>query len=146
MPRVTFNVSTPLEPDQVIAAVTDFSPRRAERWPSLDSSVYRVHDRGTTWAEVTEGGGPFPGIWARERYDWSSPLRVRATIVESSVFQPGGTWTLEASPAAAGQTGTIARVTWDRRPRGLKGAVLTTMVVLVGRAALASDLRAALAS
>ncbi|MGH2427454.1 MAG: SRPBCC family protein [Candidatus Limnocylindria bacterium] len=143
MPRTSFSVVTPLPPEAVLAAVTDFSERRLEIWPALDGSLYRLHARGDTWAEATEGGGPFPGMWARERYDWSRPGTVSAEIIESSIFRPGGRWELHVEPLSRGSRATVV---WDRRPKGLKGLLVTALVVTVGRGPMADQLRQALAN
>ncbi|HLE99192.1 MAG TPA: hypothetical protein VI540_04790, partial [Gaiellaceae bacterium] len=86
----------------VLSNLVDFGERRPELWPAIDASVYRVHTVGEDWAEVTEGSDVFAGIWARERYDWSSPGVVQATIQDSNVWHPGATWTLLAEPGRNG--------------------------------------------
>jgi hypothetical protein len=42
--------------------------------------VYQVHEVGPDWAEVTEGSKIAGGVWAWERYEWSAPGVVRATL------------------------------------------------------------------
>jgi hypothetical protein len=64
-----------------------------------------VHERGETWADVTEGNQwprPFGLVWERLKYDWSQPSAVRGTVLESNLFKPGSTWEIHASPAAGG--------------------------------------------
>lgn len=143
MPRISFDVETDRTPQDVVAILTDFSDRRPEIWPAFDPTFYRRIAQGPSWADVVEGGGPLPGMWARESYDWSEPGLVRAEIVESSLFRPGGRleYTVRASAS-----GSRIRVAWDRRPRSFRGAVITALVLLSGRKALADQLRAALAA
>jgi hypothetical protein len=42
--RIEFEVASPLQPQAVLAALTDFSQRRPELWPAIDPKVYQVHD------------------------------------------------------------------------------------------------------
>jgi catechol 2,3-dioxygenase-like lactoylglutathione lyase family enzyme len=42
-------------PERVLEAARDFSERRADLWPDVHVEYLEVHDRGETWAEVTEG-------------------------------------------------------------------------------------------
>jgi hypothetical protein len=59
-----------------------------------------IHDRGATWAEVTEGNPWSIGlVWERLRYDWSQPGSVDGVVVDSNLFKPGSTWKIRATPA-----------------------------------------------
>lgn len=129
MPRIAFQLDSPIPVDRIIAATTDFSARRPELWPLIDPTVYCVHADGDGWADVTEGSTILGGIWARERYDWSEPGVVRATIQDSNVYRPGGTWELRAEAVPGGSRVSVVN---DRRPRGLRGRVLAAMLVLMG--------------
>ncbi len=60
----------------------------------------KVHSRGPTQADVTEGSG---GIWERLHYDWSDPNHVVLTTTDSNTW--GG---------ASSHT-----YTFTRRPDGL---------------------------
>ena len=58
----------------------------------------RVHEAGSTWADVTEGNPwPIGFVWERLRYDWSEPGAVRGTVVDSNIFKPGSTWEIHAT-------------------------------------------------
>jgi len=129
MPRIAFQLDSRVPADRIIAATTDFSERRPELWPLIDPAVYRVHAVGDGWADVTEGSAMLGGIWARERYDWSEPGVVRATIQDSNVYRAGGTWELRADAAPGGSRVSVVN---DRRPRGLRGRVLAAMLLLMG--------------
>jgi hypothetical protein len=129
MPRIAFQLDSPVLADRIIAATTDFSERRPELWPLIDPTVYCVHGVGDGWANVTEGSPILGGIWARERYDWSEPGVVRATIQDSNVYRPGGTWELRAEAVPGGSHVSVVN---DRRPRGLRGHVLAAMLRLMG--------------
>ena len=141
MARVEFEIKSPLGPDEVLTNLVDFSERRLRLWPAIDAAVYRVHDVGEGWADVTEGSDVFGGIWARERYDWSTPGAVRATLQESNAWNPGGTWTLRAEPGSNGGSRLI--VIRDRRARNAKGRLLEALMRVAGARMLASELRKA---
>ena len=110
MVEVRFEVETPLSPQQVRDAATDFSERRPQIWSGIDPTRFTVHALGDTTAEVTEGGREFGGIWARERYDWSDPHLVVARVLDSNIFRSGSRWELRVRPVLAGGS----RVEWPR--------------------------------
>ena len=141
MARVEFQVESPLAPDRVIAALVDFGDRRPDLWPAIDPSVYRVHEVGESWAEVTEGSDVLGGIWARERYDWSTPGVVTATIQDSNLWRPGGTWALKAE--ALPGVGSRLTVVRDRRAKTLKARLLEGALRIAGSRMLAAELRKA---
>lgn len=141
MARIEFTLLSPRSPQDVVAALVDFSPDRPRLWPAIDPSVYRVHEVGPTWADVTEGSDVMGGIWARERYDWSTPGVVRATIQESNLWHPGGIWEMRVRAGDGG--GSVLEVTRDRKPRGVKAWMLEALLRIAGRRILAGDLRKA---
>jgi hypothetical protein len=145
MPTIDCRATTSLPAERVVAALTDFSPARPELWPSLDPSHYAVHERGETWADVTEGAGFAGGVWERGRYDWSSPGLVRFEVADSNAFAAGSSWEyrLRADPSGAG---TVVELTVSRRAATPKGRVLTLLMRIGGRRALCGDLRRALAA
>src|SRR5712671_7716880 len=50
---------------------------------STPDEYVKVHHRGRSQADVTEGSG---GIWERLHYDWSDPNRVVLTTTDSNVW------------------------------------------------------------
>ena len=101
MPRVRVVEESSASPEQVLKAARDFSPRRAELWRDVYVEHMTIHDRGETWAVVTEGNPwprPFGLVWERLRYDWSEPGAVKGMVIESNLFKPGSTWEIRASP------------------------------------------------
>jgi hypothetical protein len=143
MIEIRFEVDTPLSPQQVRAAATDFSERRPQIWSGIDPQRFTVHALGDTNAEVTEGGREFGGIWARERYDWSDPHLVVARVLDSNVFRPGSRWELRVRPTPAGGS----RVEWAslRQPRSLKGRLVVLILRVAGRQLLRGYLQKTLA-
>jgi len=118
--RVTYTVETDLDPKVVWEALTEFGPRRAQLWPDLSPSSFRVLDRGDDWARVREGTASL-GIWSIERYEWKEPV-ITATVEEASATQPGGTWRMEVLPRSGG--GSVLTIAMDRRARGFVGHII----------------------
>ena len=144
VPTVHFLVQTPLPPAAVLAALTDFSERRAKLWPNIDQQHYKLHAQGPGWAEVTEGNSVAGGIWERNRYEWDA-AGGRLTIVtqESNTWAPGSRWDYQLRPAASG--GTSIDVTAVRNGRGLKGGLVGTALSIFGTRKLRSDMEKVLA-
>jgi hypothetical protein len=87
-----------LPPEQVIAALVDFSDRRPRIWTeTCHPAIYRVHRLADTDAEVTEG---VPFSWSREHYDWSHPGEVTLTQLTSNVARDGVIIYRVSEPAA----------------------------------------------
>ena len=100
--RVTVKSSLP--PEEVLQAARDFSDRRADIWPMVQAKYLQVHETGETFAEVTEGTFVLGRFWERNRYDWSEPGVVKATVMESNIFKPGSTFALRASQRNGGSS------------------------------------------
>lgn len=125
MARLQFDIDTDVPPERILAALTDFTENRPNLWPGLKRELYRVHGTGPTWADVNEGsGGP---VWARERYDWSTPGTVTWTMQESGFASPGDYVTAVVTPIE-GQ-GSRIHITWERHGRTLFGRLLVAMIV-----------------
>ncbi len=130
MARVSVEVTSPTPASVVLRALTDFSPRRPELWPNLSPRFYQVHSLGESEAEVTEGSAVFGGVWERARYDWSEPGVVLIEVEDSNAFAPGSWWRYQVEPVGSGSR---VRLQFDRRPKNLKGQVLSLLFVLAGR-------------
>jgi hypothetical protein len=138
--HVELDLDTPLSPERVIGALTDFSERRPEIWPGLHPGLYEVRSVGDTWAEVKEGSqAPGMTVWAIEGYDWSAPGTVNWTIKESNLFAPGGSVSAQVHPGPDG--GSQIHVTWDRSGVGLKGRMLVGIIKLGGGKPVAASIR-----
>jgi hypothetical protein len=98
-----------------------------------------VHDRGPTWADVTEGSAAGGGIWQRLRYDWSAPDVVTLTVLDSNAFGRGSRWTYRVEPD--GNSGTDIDLTIVRVPTTAKGRVLDVLLSLGGNVFFSRDLR-----
>jgi hypothetical protein len=139
--RLTVAADGHLPPQRFIDALTDFGPDRARWWGNSSDGLLEVHERGDTWADVTEGTRA-SGIWQRYRYDWSTPGRVTLTVLESNAFGPGSSWTYDVSGTddAAHVELRIVRV-----PNTLRGRIFDPLLSLVGSGYFRRDLRSTLA-
>ena len=120
MAKVTYSVETDLDPKLVWDALTEFGPRRAELWPDLSPSSFKVLERGPNWARVREGTASL-GIWSIERYEWTEPV-ITATVEEANAAQSGGTWRMEVRPRPGG--GCVLTVSMNRRAKGFVGHII----------------------
>ncbi len=126
-------------PERFVAALTDFGPGRSEIWGNSSPKHLVVHDRGPTWADVTEGSAAGGGIWQRLRYDWSAPDVVTLTVLDSNAFGRGSRWTYRVEPD--GNSGTDIDLTIVRVPTTAKGRVLDVLLSLGGNVFFSRDLR-----
>ena len=141
MGRVHVRAHGLVPPDRFIAALTDFGPGRDQVWGNSDPRHLVVHDRGPTWAEVTEGSAA-GGVWQRLRYDWSEPDVVTLDVLDSNAFGPGSRWTYRVESDGAG--GCHVDLTIVRVPTTTKGRVLDLLLRAGGGAYFARDLRRSL--
>ncbi|MGI5507317.1 SRPBCC family protein [Lentzea sp. CA-135723] len=134
MPTITLTQQTTASPAQFVAALTDFGPGRADLFPNSADADLRVHDRGDTFADVTEGSG---GIWERLRYDWSDPARIVLTTVDSNVWggRSGHTYTFTKDDGT-----TVVHAQVVREGKNLKGKLLGFVLGLFGRKVLGGAL------
>ena len=137
MGRVHARAHGSFPPGVFVAALTDFGPGRAEVFGNNAAGDLRVHERGETWAEVTEGSTTGP-VWQRSRYDWSTPGEVRIDVVDSNAFGPGSRWTYRVTPAAGGTDIDLSIV---RVPNTTKGRVLDLLLSAGGGLFFGRDLR-----
>lgn len=148
MPSTRFTVRTTLTPDAVLTLLTDFGPERVTRWPNIDEAHFAVHDRGETWAEVTEGNALG---WERERYTWDAAAgTVTVETLESNLWGPGSGWEYKLVPATGGSDGpdgpggTDVHVTLNRNGRSLRGRLVGALIPVAGARTLGRQLGAVL--
>ena len=134
MAKVTYKVETDLDPKVVWDALTEFGPRRAELWPDLSPSSFKVLERGDGWARVREGTARL-GIWSIERYEWTEPV-ITATVEEASAAESGGTWRMEVQPRAEG--GSVLTISMNRRAKGFVGHIIHGLFQITNGRFLAS--------
>jgi hypothetical protein len=140
--RVTYTVTTDHDPNVVWGALTEFGPRRAELWPDLSPSSFKVLERGDGWARVREGTASLR-IWSIERYEWKEPV-ITATVEEANAAQPGGTWRMEVRPGPNG--GSVLTVSMNRRAKGFAGHIIHGVFQVTNGRFLAARTRRMLAN
>jgi hypothetical protein len=131
MSTIHFHVTTTSTPEQFIAGLTDFGPGRQQIFGNSADEYLKVHHRGSTDADVTEGSG---GIWERLHYDWSDPNRVVMTTTDSNLWggASGHTYTFARRPD--GKTDLDAIVVRDGK--NLRGRVLGFVLGTIGKGVL----------
>jgi hypothetical protein len=71
MRTVHITMASHLTPERVLAAVYDFSARRAELFPAVSTDHLEIHELGSKSADVTEGTATGIGVnWERCHHDW----------------------------------------------------------------------------
>jgi hypothetical protein len=144
MARIHFRLETRVAPGAVLAALTDFGPRRAAVWPNIDDQHFQVHDQGPGRAEVTEGSSVAGGVWEREKYTWDATTgTVAVETIDSNTWGPGSRWDYKLTPTARG--GTEIEVTVERHGKGWKGRMIELGLAAVGAGTLRSQMEQALA-
>jgi hypothetical protein len=135
MSTIRLHLTTTSTPQQFIAGLTDFGPGRAKLFGNSADDYMKVHSRGATEADVTEGSG---GIWERLRYDWSDPNRVVMATTDSNLWggRSGHTYTFTRRPD--GKTDLDAVVVRDGK--NLKGHLLGFVLGIFGKRVLGGAL------
>ncbi len=139
MAKIHYEADGAIPAARFIAALTDFSERRPELWPNLDTKYYEVHEVGDTWADVTEGTDVLGGVWAREHYDWSEPGHVRLRLVEAIDFRSGTVIDYHVTDRPDG--GCHVQVDFQRVASSFRGKVVGLGVQLTGSRRFGADLR-----
>jgi hypothetical protein len=131
MSTTHFTQTTSATTEQFIAGLTDFGPGRSKLFGNSADEYLKVHHRGPTDADVTEGSG---GIWERLHYDWSDPNRVVMRTTDSNTWggASGHTYTFTRRPD--GRTDLDAVVV--REGKNLKGRVLGLVLGTIGKGVL----------
>ena len=138
MTTIHFTTTTPVEPERIIGAFTDFSPERLRTFPNIHQRYYQVHAVESTSADVTEGSAFFGGLWERDHYDWSRPGEITISVQSSNAFTSGSFW--HYSIAANENGGSKVDFTLQRKGKNLKGQALATLIRVFGRRIFRQDL------
>jgi hypothetical protein len=131
MSIIHFKKTTTATPEQFIAGLTDFGPGREKIFGNSTDDYLKVHEKGSTYADVTEGSS---GIWERLRYDWSDPKHIVLTTTDSNLWggRSGHTYTLTRQPNGT----TDVDVVIVRDGKNLKGRLLGAFLGIVGKGQL----------
>jgi hypothetical protein len=131
MSTINLHQTTTLTPEQYVAGLTDFGPGRSKLFGNSADEYLKVHDRGRSQADVTEGSG---GIWERLHYDWSDPNHAVLTTTDSNVWGGASGHTYTFTPQPNGTTDIDVVVV--REGKNLKGRVLGLVLGIIGRRVL----------
>jgi Polyketide cyclase / dehydrase and lipid transport len=136
MTTIHFTETTTAAPEQVVAALTDFGPGRQELFGNSSDESLRVHSRGATSADVTEGAR---GVWERLTYDWSDPRRVVMTTTDSNLWggRSGHVYALTPRPDGT----TLLDVVVVREGKNLQGRIVGLLLGSIAKGALHKALR-----
>jgi hypothetical protein len=141
--HVHFRLHTKLTPDAVLAALTDFGPRRAKVWPNIDDKHFKLHGSGPGWAEVTEGSSVAGGVWEREKYTWDAAMgTVGVETLDSNTWGPGSRWDYRIAPAR--DKGSEVEVDVRRLGKGWKGRLIELALMAAGTRMLRSQMEQAM--
>jgi len=144
MPRVELDLETPVPPDRIVAALTDFTDRRPDIWPGISRSWYEVYSVGDRSADIREGtGGKRSSIWAKEHYDWSTPGLVTWTVRESGFCAPGSFGSAKVDPTDGG--GSKVHITWQREPTTAMAKLISWFIKATNGMPVASSFKRGLA-
>jgi hypothetical protein len=129
--EIHFHQTTTLTPEQYVAGLTDFGPGRSKLFVNSTDDYLKVHQRGLSEADVTEGSG---GIWERLHYDWSDLNRVVLKTTDSNVWggASGHTYNFTRHPNGT----TDVDIVVVREGKNLKGRLLGLVLKTVGRSVL----------
>ena len=131
MSTIHMHQTTTATPEQFLAALIDFGPGRSKIFGNSADDYLKVHSRGLSDADVTEGSG---GVWERLHYDWSDRARVVMKTTDSNIWggRSGHVYTFTRRPD--GKTDVDAVVI--REGRNLKGWMLGLVLGTVGKSVL----------
>ena len=131
MSTIHLHQSTTATPEQYVAGLTDFGPGRSKLFGNSADEYLKVHQKGRSEADVTEGSG---GVWERLHYDWSDPNHVVLATTDSNVWGGASGHTYNFTRQADGTTDIDVIVVRDGK--NLKGKVLGLVLGTIGRSVL----------
>ena len=123
--------TTTSTPEEFLAALIDFGPGRSKIFGNSADEYLKLHHRGPSDADVTEGSG---GVWERLHYDWSDPARVVMKTTDSNIWGGRSGHVYTFTRRTDGKTDVDAVVV--RQGKNLKGWALGLVLGTVGRSVL----------
>ena len=131
MSTIHMHRTTTSTPGQFLAALIDFGPSRSKVFGNSAGNYLKVHCRGPSDADVTEGSG---GVWERLHYDWSDPNRVVMKTTDSNIWGGRSSHVYTFTRRTDGTTDVNAVVI--REGKNLKGRALGFVLGTVGKPVL----------
>ena len=131
MSTIHLHRTTTSTPEQYVAGLTDFGPGRSKLFGNSADAYLKVHHKGASQADVTEGSA---GIWGRLQYDWSDPSRVVLTTTDSNVWggASGHTYTFTRRPDGTADIDVVV----VRDGKNVRGWLLGLVLGTVGKRVL----------
>ena len=128
MSTIHLHRTTTATPEQYVAGLIDFGPGRSKLFGNSADAYLKVHRKGPSQADVTEGSN---GIWERLHYDWSDPNHVILVTTDSNVWggASGHTYTFTRRPDGT----TDIDVVVVRDGKNFKGWVLGLVLGTIGK-------------
>jgi hypothetical protein len=129
--EIHFHQTTTLMPEEFVAGLTDFGPGRSKLFPNSSDEYLKVHHRGRSDADVTEGSD---GIWERLHYDWSDPKYVVLTTIDSNIWggASGHTYNFTRRPDGLSDIDAVI----VREGKNLRGQVVGFVLRTIGKRVL----------
>ena len=131
MSTIHLHQTTTSTPEQFLAALIDFGPGRSKLFGNSADEFLKVHHRGLSDADVTEGSG---GIWERLHYDWSDRNRVVMKTTDSNMWGGRSSHIYTFTRRSDGTTDVDAVVV--REGKNLKGRALGLVLGTIGKGVL----------
>jgi hypothetical protein len=131
MPTFHFHETSTASPEQLISGLTDFGPGRKELFSNSADDYLKVHERGPSEADVTEGSA---GTWERLHYDWHDPNHIVMTTTDSNAWGGASGHTYDLTPRPDGKTD--VDVTVVRDGKNFRGRMLGALLGIGGKATL----------
>ena len=131
MSTIYLHRTTTSTPEQYVAGLTDFGPGRSKLFGNSADAYLKVHHKGASQADVTEGSA---GIWERLQYGWSDPSRVVLTTTDSNVWggASGHTYTFTRRPDGTADIDVVV----VRDGKNVRGWLLGLVLGTVGKRVL----------
>ena len=127
MSTIQLHQTTTLTPEQYVAGLTDFGPGRSKLFGNSADEYLKVHHRGRTEADVTEGSS---GIWERLHYDWSDPNQIVMQTTDSNIWGGASRHVYSLTRRPDGMTDVDALVVRDGK--NFRGRALAALFSLFG--------------
>ena len=133
MSTIHLHQTTTSTPEQYVAGLTDFGPGRSKLFGTSADEYLKVHHKGPSQADVTEGSA---GIWERLHYDWSDPNHVILATTDSNVWGGASGHTYNFTRRPDGRTDIDVVIVRDGK--NFKGWVLGLVLGTIGKRVLRS--------
>jgi hypothetical protein len=131
MSTIRLHKTTILTPEQYLAALIDFGPGRSKIFGNSADEYLKVHQLGSSWADVTEGSG---GVWERLHYDWTDPNSVVLKTTDSNLWGGESSHTYTFTRRPDGMTDIDVVVVRDGK--NWKGRAVGFVLGTIGRGVL----------